>query len=139
MGYPFNNDRAGFSLSEMNTPKNLITTGFSVNANKDLVYRNFYGQPEGVYYWTLPSQYLGNKVCISLCKQATSRKGIHSKKEKCAFVDICKRLTHFCYHETNDYKATLYLKSVKFYCNLKIHCCFSEYKKLFRLFEMSEF
>ncbi|XP_052832935.1 basement membrane-specific heparan sulfate proteoglycan core protein isoform X4 [Octopus bimaculoides] len=62
VGYPFNSDRAGFSLSEMHTPSTLITTGFSVNANKDLIYRNFYSQPEGVYYWTLPSQYLGNKL-----------------------------------------------------------------------------
>ncbi|GAB1602266.1 basement membrane-specific heparan sulfate proteoglycan core protein-like isoform X6, partial [Argonauta hians] len=62
VGSPFTNDRAGFSLSERHTRSKLITTGFSVNSNKDLVYRNFYSLPEGVYYWNLPSRYLGNKL-----------------------------------------------------------------------------
>ncbi|KAK6175562.1 hypothetical protein SNE40_014001 [Patella caerulea] len=62
IGVSFNSDRMGVSLSDMMKTL-VIDGGFSVNSNnRELVYRGFQNQPKEIYYWNLPSRFLGDKV-----------------------------------------------------------------------------
>ncbi|ESO88858.1 hypothetical protein LOTGIDRAFT_125410, partial [Lottia gigantea] len=62
IGVSFNNDRMGVTLSDM-LQRTTIRDGFTINSNdRELVYRGFQNQPKEIYYWSLPSRFLGDKV-----------------------------------------------------------------------------
>jgi dystroglycan 1 len=42
--------------------KEQVTDGLSVNSNRELNFRAFNRVPEDIYYWSLPPQFLGDKV-----------------------------------------------------------------------------
>ncbi|KAK3104524.1 hypothetical protein FSP39_004009 [Pinctada imbricata] len=58
----FTRDRQEFTLTDT-LGRQSVTSGFTINSNlRELIYRNFNNLEDAVYYWNLPSKFLGDKV-----------------------------------------------------------------------------